>query len=122
MASPFAGSNSLSATGSSSGIGLDPTARTTMVLIDVSGLIASTSTQSAADVIIQGTLDVFTSTYSGTSSASVLWGNISTSHFSSASTQAAVITIATPIAGLRLSSTTYTSGTVNLKALQGILS
>ena len=94
-----------------------------MVLIDLSSVAGSTGA-GTTDITIQGTLDVFTSTFTGTSSASVLWTNISTVHYSSATFPGVgVITIATPIAGLRLSSTTWAGGSaaVTLKALQSIL-
>lgn len=121
MAQPFAGTNTLSAASVSSGIGLDPTARVTMVLLDLSALAASTAA-GTTDVTIQGTLDVWTSTWAGGSTPT--YSNISTSHYSSASYPAVgILTISSPIAGLRLSSSTWAGGlsSVTLKALQEIL-
>ncbi len=129
MAQPFAASNVIglgqatSSAGTSSGIGLDPTSRVTMVQIDLSGVAGSTG-GGTTDITIQATLDVMTSTWTGTSSASVLWANISSAHYSSASYPlASMITIASPVAGLRLSSTTWAAGnaTCTLKALQEII-
>ena len=119
--SVFAGTNALSAIGVSSGISLDPTARMSQVLIDLSAFGNSTAIAGAGDVTIQATLDVWTSTWSGQSVPS--WNNISTSHYSSASyPTTGCMTIVSPVAGLRLSSSTWTGiGTVTLKALQEIL-
>ena len=121
MANPWAGSNTLSAAGTSSGIGLDPTSRVTQVQLDLSGLNASSGV-GTTDITIQATLDLWTSTWTGGSVAS--WGNISTSHYSSASYPATgMLTISSPVAGLRLSSTTWAGGlsTVTLNALQEII-
>jgi hypothetical protein len=123
MANPFTGSNTISSAQTSSGIGLDPTARVTMVVLDLSTLNAS-SGGGTTDVVIQGTLDVPTSTWAGNSSASVVWENISTSHYSSASFPSlGIIAISSPVAGLRLSSSGWAGGaaTVTLKVLQEIL-
>jgi hypothetical protein len=126
MANPFTGSNTLSGTTSaaaSSGIGLDPTSRVTMALLDLSGLAAS-SGGGTTDIVIQATLDVPTSTWAGNSSASITWENISTTHYSSASYPTfGIITISSPVAGLRLNSSTWAGGvsTVTLKVLQEIL-
>jgi hypothetical protein len=122
MANPFAGANTLSAAGVSSGIGLDPTARVTQVLIDLSGLALTSTGAGTTDVTIQATLDVWTSTWAG--GAAPTWSNISTAHYSSASYPAVGMqTISSPVAGLRLSSTTWAGGItpVTLKALQEIL-
>jgi hypothetical protein len=129
MANPFAATNvvgfgqTTSSAGTSSGIGLDPSARLTMILLDLTSLNGSTGA-GTTDVTIQATLDVQTSSWAGNSSASIVWNNISTAHYSSASYPGSgIITISSPIAGLRLSSTTWAGGnaTVTLKALQEIL-
>lgn len=123
MANPFTGANSITSAQTSSGIGLDPTARVTMVCLDLSTLAASTGA-GTTDITIQATVDVMTSTWSGTSSASVIWENISTTHYSSASYPAtAILSISSPVAGLRLYSSAWAGGisTVTMKVLQEIL-
>lgn len=123
MANPFSGANSITSAQTSSGIGLDPTARVTMVCLDLSTLNASTGA-GTTDVTIQATLDVMTSTWAGNSSANVVWENISTVHYSSASYPGTSIqTISSPVAGLRLYSSGWAGGatTVTLKVLQEII-
>jgi hypothetical protein len=94
-----------------------------MICLDLTTLGLS-SGGGTTDVTIQATLDVFTSTYTGTSSASVVWNNISTTHYSSASWPTnGLLTIPSPVAGLRLASSAWAGGisTVTLKVLQEII-
>ena len=120
VAQVWAGSNTISSAQTSSGIGLDPLARTTMVLLDLTALATSTGA-GTTDITIQATLDVPTPSISGLTQT---WNNISSVHYSSASFgTVGVLTISSPLAGLRLSSTTWAGGvtTVTLRALQSQL-
>ena len=96
---------------------LDPTARVTAILAGLAGLATSTSTQGAADVTVQGTFDT---PVGPTLNPTLVWNNLSTQHFSSAAGGGTLITFTGPIAGLRLSSSTFTAGLVTLKALQAV--
>lgn len=105
----------ISSAGVSTGIGLNPVSKTT-----ICQLTLVTTGSSNIDVTIQGTLDDFQSAQQlGTT---VVWAAISTTHFSSAlSPDGSFITILSPIAGLRLSSTTFVgTNTVTLKVLQAV--
>jgi len=129
MANQIAATCTLSAVGTSSNpMELDPTARTTTVLLNTDGLMQTSS--NGSDVTIQVTYD-----YPGPPSGqSVLsWVPLSTTHFSSATDGSSalaslcngcgvVLTVTGPIAGLRLSSTKWDSDaqTITLKALQSI--
>jgi hypothetical protein len=131
MANVTAGVTILSSAGVSPPIMLDPTARTTSVLLNLNALLGSTGTGgtgAACDVTIQQTFDTW---YAG--GPAQLWSGLSTSHYSSATDTSSVgagtgtlITVTGPIAGLRLSSSNYASsatGTaagVVLKALQSV--
>jgi hypothetical protein len=129
MANVIAGLCTLAAVGNSSGsISLDPTARTTSLLLNLDGFVAASS--NGSDVIIQGTYDYPVAT-GGQLGGTVTWFTLSTTHYSSAvalgtsngtGNMGAFLTITGPIAGLRLSSSTYdsTAGTITLKALQSI--
>lgn len=124
MANLVAGSNTMSSAGTTAGITLDPTARTTTALLNFSGLLNSTSTAGGGtcDVTVQVTYDTWPTTQ--------VWTNLSTTHYSSGTDpstgvgQGVVMTITGPIAGLRLFSSTFLSsgsGTaVVLKALQAV--
>ena len=109
----MAQTTTLSSAGVSTGIGLNPVSKTTVIQL------TNTSTM-AMDVVIQATLDDFQG------SATPTWTNISTVHYTSAtlfsSNQAdgVFVTLLSPIAGLRISSTTYSSGTLTLKCLQAV--
>jgi hypothetical protein len=79
--------------------------------------LSFTGAAAGADVTIQGTLDNIAL------SATPAWTNISTTHYSTAvAIDGVMVTLLTPVAGLRLSSTagTYTAGSsfVTLKMLQ----
>ena len=131
MSNVTAGVTILSSAGVSPPIMLDPTSRTTSVLLNLNALLGSTGTGgvgSPCDVTIQQTFDTW---YAG--GPAQLWSGLSTSHYSSAfDTSSAgggtgtLITVTGPIAGLRLSSSNYASsatGTaagVVLKALQSV--
>lgn len=131
MANLIAGTTNLSSAGVSPAIMLDPTARTTTVLLNLNALLGSTGTGgtgAACDVTIQQTFDTWQS-----SGVTLLWSGLSTTHYSSAFDTSSVgggtgtiITVTGPIAGLRLSSSNYASsasGTaagITLKALQSI--
>lgn len=92
---------------------LDPTARITQAFINFS---SSTAT---VDLTIQGTLDVVNP---GQVGQTIFWDNLSTTHFSTAnSVDGVMLQFQGPIAGLRLSSTTWTTGVATLKALQLIM-
>ena len=116
-----AGLTTLSSAGVSVGIGLDPTSRTTSVLLSGSSILA-TSTGiggNVYDATIQMTLQTWVP-----SGPAPTWTNISTTHYSSAnSADGAFMTITGPIAGLRLSSSTFggtLAATLTLKALQSL--
>jgi len=66
------------------------------------------------DLIIQMTLDDLATATSPT------WVALSTTHYSPTLTDGAILTILSPVAGLRLSSTTWATGTATLKTLQAV--
>ena len=110
MAQPFPAKTVLTAVGNSAPVALDPTARVTNIMLNLSGF--------AGDVTIQGTLDVPNPAIPG---QVIFWDNISTAHYSAANlVDGAMLQIMGPIAGLRLASSTFTSGTATLEALQMI--
>jgi hypothetical protein len=120
MANVITGTTTLSSAGTSTQIGLDPTARTTTLLLTSSLLATSTGAGGAVyDAIVQMTLQTWLS-----SGPTQTWNNISTVHYSSAnSADGAFLTITGPCAGLRLSSSTFGGTlaiTLTLKALQSI--
>ena len=82
-------------------------------MVNTNTLATSTSTQSAADFTVQATLDVWYP-----QGPSQVWNNISTTHYSSANPDGAMLYVYGPIAGLRLNSSTWTSGSVNLVVLE----
>lgn len=104
----------LSSAGVSTGMILDPVKKaTTIQLTATSG--------SSATIFIQYSLDDPTSIATG---SSVVWANLSSAIASSAVDTAVpggvIYTVLSPLGGLRLSSSTYTSGTQTLKALQSV--
>src|SRR5215469_7509995 len=128
MPSPTTGVTTLSAAGVSPVLMLDPTARATTVLMAMGG-VTSTSTQGVtANVIIQGTLDTYVA-----GGVTPVWQNISSMSYNigggnstaaSANLDGAFISMLGPIAGLRLSSTTWNTaivkGTLSLAVLQSL--
>lgn len=91
-----------------------------MLLLDLSTLATSTGA-GTTDLYIQATLDVPTPSISGLTQT---WNNISSVHYSSASFgTVGVLTITSPLAGVRLTSSTWAGGitTVTLRALQSQL-
>lgn len=98
----------LSSAGVSTGMILDPVKRATTVQL-------TATSASSATIFIQYTLDDPTSV----TGSSVVWANLSSAVASSAAGDVGVLyTVLSPLGGLRLSSSTYTSGTQTLKALQ----
>lgn len=119
MANPIAGTTTLSSAGVSPAIMLDPTARVTAILAGFSALLTSTSIAGTSqDVTIQGTMDTWTPL-----GPTQTWSNLSTTHYSSVS-GGTLLTWTGPLAGLRIASTTFSSGTnavsLTLKALQAV--
>jgi hypothetical protein len=110
MANPWGAVTTLSSLGVSVAINCDPTSRVTQAMASIGTF--------AGDFTIQATLDVF----EGFSpSLTAVWNNISTVHLSSQVADGQVVTILSPIAGLRLSSSAQTSGTATLTVLQEII-
>jgi len=105
----------LSSAGTSPPLSLDPTAKTTTISLQATGL-------SSGDVTIQANLFFPPGQLGGTGQAQS-WVALS-SHFSSSSFTAdgAFLSVLVPIAGLRLSSTSWSAGTATLQALQAIQS
>lgn len=107
----MAQSVTLSSVGVTAGIGLNPVSKTTIAQIT----FTATGT---SDLTLQATLDDFQT------SSSPVWGNVSTTHFSSLNFADGVfITLLSPVAGLRLSSSTWSGGTAPtavLKVLQAV--
>lgn len=103
----MAQTTTLSSLGTSTPIGLDPVPKSTTVQITVA------SGSSGANIFAQYTLDVV---------APVVWAAISSAIISSNAdlAQGVTYTMLSPIAGLRLSSTTTVTGAVTLKALQSV--
>lgn len=103
----------LSSAGTATAVILDPVKKATTVQATV------TSGGSAASLFVQFTLDDPTSIATG---SSVVWANLSSALTSSGLDTGGgiVYTVLSPLGGLRLSSTTFTSGTVTLKALQTV--
>ena len=99
----------LSSVGTSVALGLNPVSKTTLAQVSISGT-------SSLDVVVQVTLDDPTTT------ATPVWASLSTTHISSVNAADGLLyTIITPIAGLRLSSSTFgATTTVTLKALQSV--
>lgn len=108
----MAQSVTLSSLGVTAGIGLNPVSKTTIAQIT----FVATGT---SDLTLQATLDDF-----GGAVTTPVWANISTTHFSSGNFADGVfITLLSPIAGLRLSSSTWSGGTAptaTLKVLQSV--
>jgi len=100
----------LSSAGVSTGMILDPVRRTTTVQM-------TATAASSATIFIQYTLDD-----PGTTPApTVVWANLSSAIASSAAGDTGVMySVMSPLGGLRISSSTYTSGTQTLKALQAV--
>lgn len=114
-------------------IPLEPTARTTTVLVQGTSQLTSTSTQGATVVIqVQATLDPWVP-----AGITQNWQNISTQAYTLGSTSSTVFTVTSttgigseglfltfsgPIAGLRVISTASlpTAGTVTYKTLQSV--
>lgn len=103
---------SLASAGTATAIICDPVKKATTVQATV------TSGGSAASLFIQFTLDDPTSV----TGSSVVWANLSSALTSSGLDTAGgiIYSVLSPIGGLRLSSTTFTSGTVTLKSLQSV--
>lgn len=98
----------LSSAGVSTGIILDPVKRTTTVQV-------TATSGSSATLFVQYTLDDPTAQPTPT----VTWANLSSAIASSAAGDVGQIySVLSPIGGLRLNSSTFTSGTQTLKALQ----
>lgn len=109
----MAQSVTLSSLGVTAGIGLNPVSKTTIAQITF------VTTGSSLDLTLQATLDDFGG------AATPVWANISTTHWSSATVTAGdgvFITLLSPIAGLRLSSSTIsgTGNLITLKVLQSV--
>lgn len=101
----------LSSAGTTAGFILDPVKRSTSVQLTVTAA-------SSATIFIQYTLDDPTAQPTPT----VTWANLSSAIASSAadSNGGVFYSVLSPLGGLRLSSSTYTSGTQTLKALQAV--
>jgi len=97
----------ISSLGTSTPIGLDPVPKSTTIQI------TAASGSSGANIFAQYTLDVV---------APLVWASISSAIISSNADLLGGVTytMLSPIAGLRLSSTTAVTGAVTLKALQSI--
>ena len=124
MPSPTVGTVTLSSSGVSSALSLDPTARTTTLQL-LPGAVTSTSTQAAtaAQVRIELTLNTWTP-----QNPTQVWQNASSLTYVVGSSgvnpnpDGAFLSILGPIAGARLNSTTWApaTGTLTLKALQSL--
>lgn len=103
----------LSSAGTSTAIILDPVRKATTVQLTVTN-------PSSATIFIQYTLDDPTIV----SGSSVVWANLSSAIASSAvdtgGNNGIMYSVLSPLGGLRLSSSTYTSGTQTLKALTSV--
>lgn len=103
-------STTLSSAGVSTGIILDPVRRTTTIQL-------TATSASSATIFVQYTLDDPTTTPAPT----VTWANLSSAIASSAAGDVGVMySVLSPLGGVRISSSTYTSGTQTLKALQAV--
>ena len=109
MPSPLAGLTALSSAGVSPGVPLDPTSRVTNASLNL------TSSWSG-DVTVQVTLDVYTA-----QGLTATWNNASTIHYSASTLDGASLSFLSPVAGLRLSSSTYSAGVATLTVLQEII-
>jgi len=97
----------LSSTGVSPTVGLDPVSKTTSISL--------TATPSVGDLVIQATLWV------PGSAGTPAWFALSSTHITSSSAGDGIfLSVLTPIAGLRLSSSAWTSGTATLQSLQAV--
>lgn len=103
----MAQTTTLSSLGTSTPISLDPVPKSTTIQITIA------SGSSGANIFAQYTLDTV---------APVTWAALSSAIISSNDLLVAGVTytMLSPIAGLRLSSTTTVTGTVTLKALQAV--
>lgn len=104
----------LSSVGTSTALILDPTSKVTCVQL-------SATLTASCDATIQVTLDDL----NPSSTVSVAWTGLSTTHYSSVNTLAAdgvFLTILAPVGGLRISSSAMagSSAAFTLKALQSI--
>lgn len=98
----------LSSVGTSNGIVLDYVGAKTTSLALILG-----STTMTADFTIQITLD------SSVRGDTVNWVGLSTTHYTSAiADSGAYVSITTPVAGVRINSSTLSSASITLKALQ----
>jgi len=105
----YTANTTLSSAGVSATLTLDPTAKTTTVSYAV------TTTASSGDATIQANL------WQPGSAGTVSWVVVS-SHISSstASPDGTFLSLLTPVAGLRISSTSWAAGTATLQALQSV--
>lgn len=111
MAQPFAATQTISSVGVTPGIMLDPTARVTSVLIN--------TPSTTGDITLQMTLDVAAAQSSG---FTPVWSNVSSIHLAySAGNEGVAYTFLSPVAGLRLASSTLSSGGSTMKVLQEII-
>lgn len=102
----------LSSAGTSTAIVCDPVKKATTVQV-------SATAASSATLFVQYTLD--DPTQGPITGATVTWANLSSAIASSAAGDVGQLySVLTPIGGLRLNSSTFTSGTQTLKALQTV--
>lgn len=100
----------LSSAGTSTAIVLDPVKRTTTVQV-------TATSASSATLFVQYSLDDPTVTPAPT----MTWANLSSAIASSAAGDVGQLySVLSPLGALRISSSTFTSGTQTLKALQAI--
>lgn len=136
--SPVTGTGTLVLVAGTSGatgtaIPLEPTARTTTILVQGSSQLTSTSTQGATvSFQIQATLDTWvpggvTQNWQNVSSVTYTLGSTSSTVFTVTSTTGAgsegvFLTMSGPIAGLRLfsSASLPTAGTITYRTLQSV--
>jgi hypothetical protein len=126
MAQPTTGTVTLSSSGVSTQIPLDPTARTTSLQL-IPGGITSTSTQVPTTVRIEVSLDTFLP-----AGVTQVWANLSSLTYTLTSSgtlvtpDGAFISVLGPIAACRLNSTSFSSvatgvgSGITLKALQSL--
>lgn len=109
MASPYTASVTLSSAGTSTQINLDPTAKATAVILSVTGA-------SNSDLTVQGSMWVPGS--AGTAGWAAVSSHITSSIGSFA--DGVYLSLLSPVAGLRLSSTTWAAGSVTMQIIQSV--